>query len=439
MQFNCYAGIKQVLGERHDNSDLAFIERIESSVRFYSRGTPIVFKVARGSEMFDEDGGRYLDFMSAAGSLNYGHNDPKITEALIKYLSTNGILQTLDFATTAKAQFLRKFSEVVLEPRGLEYKVQFTGPTGANAIEAAIKLARKCTGRRSIAAFTNAYHGVSLGALALTGSLSKRLAAGVSLPDVQRLPYDGYMGDAMDTMSYIETLFRDPSSGYEPPAAFIVEVVQGEGGLQASSTGWIRSLAALAKELGSLFIVDDIQAGCGRTGKFFSFECAELTPDIVCLSKSISGTGLPMAINLIRSEVDVWRPGEHNGTFRGNSLAFVGATAALDYWQNDSFELGIQRRATTMNDCLQTIVRSSLAGLAYVVGRGMIVGLCFRAPEHAEVMRVALLRRKILTETCGARNNVLKLLPALNIPDVLLTEGLETIAIAASELKSQYC
>jgi diaminobutyrate-2-oxoglutarate transaminase len=414
--------------------DLALIEAMESQVRVYCRSAPVVFKEARGSEMFDEAGRRYIDFLSAAGSLNYGHNDPVLKQALVDYLSSDGIVQTLDFATTAKARFLRRFREVVLQPRGLDYKVQFTGPTGANAVEAAIKLARKCTGRRPIAAFTNAYHGVSLGALALTGNASKRRAAGVSLPDVLRLPYEGYLGPDVDTVAYARTLFQDPSSGYDLPAAFIVELVQGEGGLQVASPRWVRALAALARELGALLIVDDIQAGCGRTGQFFSFDSAELVPDIVCLSKSISGTGLPMAIDLIRPGLDAWEPGEHNGTFRGNNLAFEGATVALSYWADRSFERGIQMRAATLREYLERAVRTLPPDTAKVVGRGMILGLRFRVPELAEAMRAGLLRRGVIAETCGARDEVLKLLPALNIPPAVLAEGLEKLLAVAQEL-----
>jgi len=417
-----------------NEGDLALIEAMESSVRFYCRGTPIVFKKAHGSEIFDENGSRYIDFLSAAGSLNYGHNDPPLMRVLLDYLASEGVLQALDFATTAKAQFLRRFKEVVLNPRGLEYKIQFTGPTGTNAVEAAIKLARKFTGRRGVAAFTNAYHGVSLGALALTGNLSKRQASAVSLPDVLRLPFEGYMGPEFDTAAFARKLFGDPSSGYEPPAAFIVEVVQGEGGLQAASSEWIQAIAALARDLGALFIVDDIQTGCGRTGTFFSFEPSGVVPDIVCVSKSISGVGLPMAINLIRPEFDVWEPGEHNGTFRGNNLAFVGARAALTYWESDKFEAGIHSRTSAIRDALGRAAQAFPAGWARVVGRGMLTGLRFDAAEYAELMRTGLMRRGVIAETCGPHDEVLKLMPALNIPMPLLLEGLDQTVAAANEL-----
>ena len=416
---------------------MSIITSLESAVRTYCRGTPILFKKAMGSCLYDESGRRFIDFLCAAGSLNYGHNEPRIKRALLDYLASDGILQALDFATTAKSEFLRKFRDVALSPRHLQYRVQFTGPTGTNAVEAAVKLARKCTGRRPVAAFTNAYHGVSLGALALTGNRSKRTAAGVSLGDVIRLPYDGYFGADVDTAEYARRLLCDPSSGFDAPAAFIVETVQGEGGLRTATAGWLQSIAALAKELGSLLIVDDIQAGCGRTGTFFSFESLGIVPDLVCLSKSISGCGLPMALLLIRPHLDIWEPGEHNGTFRGNNLAFVGASAALDYWADRRFEQGIAARASTVRSVLDDVCSRELGGRACRVGKSLFAGIRFHQFSAAELMRVALLERGVLTETCGAHNEVLKILPALNVPESLLAEGLDKLRLAAAGLKRE--
>src|SRR5882724_5433281 len=359
------------------SSDLVIIEQHESAVRYYCRGTPVVFSHSKGSEIFDESGKRYIDFLCGAGSLNYGHNDPYIKKAVVQYLEEDGILQTLDFATSAKATFLRKFNDIILTPRNLTYKVQFTGPTGTNAVEAAIKLARKYTGRRNIVAFTNAYHGVSLGALALTGNRRKRAAAGVSLGDVIRLPYDGYFGSTAEAVQLARKLFLDPGSGFEAPAAFILETVQGEGGLNCASSDWLNEIAKLARELDSLLIVDDIQAGCGRTGTFFSFEPHNFAPDLVCISKSISGIGLPMAVVLVNPGIDVWEPGEHNGTFRGNNLAFVAASAALDYWADERFAVTVQDRSAFAYASLQDIVRSRLGDLAQVKGRGLFLGLSF--------------------------------------------------------------
>jgi diaminobutyrate-2-oxoglutarate transaminase len=407
------------------------LEAMESEVRSYCRGIPTVFTAAKGSYVYDQQGNTYIDFLAAAGSLNYGHNDPYIKAAIIDYMMHDGVVQTLDFATQAKSNFLQRFNSVILGPRKLDYKIQFTGPTGTNAVEAAIKLARKVTKRSSIAAFTNAFHGVSLGSLALTGNKSKRRASGVSLGDVIRLPYDGYLGEGVDTLDYARKLFMDPSSGIEAPAAFIVEVIQGEGGLNLASGQWMRNLAKLAKDLGSLLIVDDIQAGCGRSGTFFSFEKMDVVPDLICLSKSIGGYGLPMAIVLIKPELDQWLPGEHNGTFRGNNLAFIGATAALDYWNTPKFEEDIAIRTALITESLTELVARHFAGMAIIKGRGMFQGIAFNDPEVAESMRQKLVAKYLIAETSGPHDEVIKVMPALNIPLEALHEGLHIMHDAA--------
>jgi diaminobutyrate-2-oxoglutarate transaminase len=255
---------------------------------------------------------------------------------------------SLDLHTEAKADFLEALLDLILAPRGLDHVVQFTGPTGTNAVEAALKIARKTTGRTNVISFTNGYHGMSLGALSATGSSFHRRGAGIPLWGTSVMPYDGYLGRRVDTTDYLERVLDDPSSGVDQPAAVIVECVQGEGGLQVASAAWLRKLAAICRARGIVLIVDDIQAGCGRTGPFFSFERAGITPDIVTLSKSLSGSGMPMSIVLIRRDLDCWQPGEHNGTFRGNNLAFVTARAAIDeYWTDDVLARDTVRKGET--------------------------------------------------------------------------------------------
>ncbi|MGY2061227.1 aminotransferase class III-fold pyridoxal phosphate-dependent enzyme, partial [Nocardia gipuzkoensis] len=231
-------------------------------------------------------------------------------------------------------RLLETINTVLLDPRGLDYKVQFPGPTGANAVEAALKLARKVTGRTTILNFTNAFHGMTLGALSVTGNAAKRAGAGVPLVHVNPMPYDGYL-EGGDELAWMAKALDDNSSGVDKPAAVIVETVQGEGGVNLSRPEWLRRLSELCSARGILLIVDDVQMGCGRTGPFFSFEAAGITPDIVTLSKSIGGYGLPLALVLMRRDLDQWAPGEHNGTFRGNNPAFVTATAALEHFWSD--------------------------------------------------------------------------------------------------------
>jgi diaminobutyrate-2-oxoglutarate transaminase len=406
---------------------MTIFDTLESEVRSYSRLFPAVFERAAGSRLYDESGREYIDFFSGAGSVNYGHNHPVFKELLVDYLRRDGITHGLDMSTTAKKEFLTRFSRVILEPRELRYKVQFTGPTGANAVEAALKLARKVTGRSHVLYFYNAYHGVTLGALAVTGSAAKRRGAGVPLAHTTSVPFEGDLGE-VDTIEHLRTVLDNPSSGVDRPAAVIVETVQAEGGIRAASASWLRRLAELLRERGILLIVDDIQAGCGRTGTFFSFEPAGIVPDIVCLSKSIGGFGLPMSLVLLRPELDLWSPGEHNGTFRGNNLAFVTGAAALDYWQDDSFSDEILRKADLVRGRLGEIRARHPEVCGAPRGRGLIQGLHLRPDDLAiEVSRIAF-QRGLLLEPVGARDEILKLLPPLVIEDEELEKGLGILA-----------
>jgi diaminobutyrate-2-oxoglutarate transaminase len=275
---------------------MKIFEEIESEVRSYARSFPRVFNRAQGEYLYDEDGKQYLDFLAGAGTLNYGHNNPAFKKALLDYIEADGISHGLDLHTKAKAEFLETFNEKILKPRELEFVVQFTGPTGTNAVEAALKLARNIAGRENVISFTNGFHGVSLGSLAATGNSHHRGASGVSLSGSSRMPFDGYLGDGIDTTAYLDKVLSDSSSGIDAPAAVLVETVQGEGGINAASFEWLRNLEAVCRKHDMLLIVDDIQAGCGRTGTFFSFEEAGIKPDIVTLSKSLSGYGLPFAV-----------------------------------------------------------------------------------------------------------------------------------------------
>ncbi|MBD0322757.1 MAG: diaminobutyrate--2-oxoglutarate transaminase, partial [Aldersonia sp.] len=322
-----------------NTAETTIFETLESEVRSYCRNWPTVFESAKGAWLRDENGNEYLDFFAGAGALNYGHNNPVLKQALVDYIMSDGITHGLDMATVAKREFLETFQRNVLAPRGLDYKVQFPGPTGANSVESALKLARKVTGRESVVSFTNAFHGMTLGALSVTGNSMKRAGAGIPLVHATPMPFDNYFGGVTEDFQWFERVLDDSGSGLNRPAAVIVETVQGEGGVNVARPEWLRALAELCSRRDILLIVDDVQMGCGRTGPFFSFETAGITPDIVTLSKSISGYGLPMALTLFKPEHDLWAPGEHNGTFRGNNPAFVTARVALDqYWSDSSFE-----------------------------------------------------------------------------------------------------
>lgn len=408
-------------------------DRLESEVRSYSRSFPVVFDRARGARLFDRSGNAYLDFLAGCSTLNYGHNHAVLKDALLDYIANDGVTHGLDLYTVAKDGFLEELQATVLAPRDLDYVVQFPGPTGANAIEAALKLARKVTGRTNVVAFTNGFHGVTLGALACTGNAHHRGGAGTALGGVTRMPYDGYLGTAVDTAEYLEQVLSDPSSGIDAPAAVIVETVQGEGGLQAASFEWLRRVAAVARRHGALLIVDDIQAGIGRTGTFFSFEPAQVKPDIVTLAKSLSGYGLPMALVLIRRDLDAWQPGEHNGTFRGNCHAFVTARAALEtFWRDDRFQQAVLSKSGILGERLGAIAERYGPQTATTRGRGMMRGLDLKSGAIAGSVVKEAFERGLIIETSGPHDEVVKCLAPLTIDEADLHEGLDIIEAAVA-------
>jgi diaminobutyrate-2-oxoglutarate transaminase len=414
--------------ENFETQGASIFDRLESEVQSYARSFPEVFDRALNAHIYDRSGNSYLDFLSGAGSLNYGHNNPVLKKALIDYIERDGITHSLDLHTEAKGAFLKTFDRFILRPRKMEYVVQFTGPTGTNAVEAALKIARNITGRTNVISFTNGFHGVSLGAVSMTGNTHHRNAAGLPLGAGTAMPYDGYIGDGIDTIDLIEKMLCDKSSGLDHPAAMILETVQGEGGINVASVEWLRRAEELCRKHGILLIVDDIQAGCGRTGHFFSFEEARISPDIVTLSKSLSGYGLPFAIVLIKPEYDCWKPGEHNGTFRGNNHAFITAAKALaHYWADDTFGKFIQSLGAATGEKLSSLVRDMPDIFIAARGRGLMRGIECRSGELAAEISQEAFRRGLIIETSGADSQVLKLLPPLTISEEDLKKGLEII------------
>jgi diaminobutyrate-2-oxoglutarate transaminase len=399
---------------------------LESEVRSYSRSWPTVFDRACGSWLYGEDGTPYLDFFAGAGALNYGHNNPVLKRKLLEYIERDGITHGLDQATVAKREFLATVHEKLLKPRGLDYKVQFPGPTGTNSVESALKLVRKITGRESVISFTNAFHGMTLGSLSVTGNSMKRGGAGIPLVHATPMPYDNYFDGQLPDFLYFQRLLEDSGSGLNEPAAVIVETLQGEGGINSCRPEWLQGLAELCERHEMLLIVDDVQMGCGRTGPFFSFEEAGIAPDIVCLSKSIGGYGMPLALTLIKPEHDVWEPGEHNGTFRGNNPAFVTGTEALrHYWSDDKLTRSTVQKGERVGEVLEGL--AGRYGGAVAKGRGLARGLGFADPDSAGKIAKAAFDRKLLVETSGPDNEVVKIMPPLTISAEELDQGLQII------------
>jgi diaminobutyrate-2-oxoglutarate transaminase len=410
---------------------------LESEVRSYVRNFPVEIDKAQGAMLFDKKGNGYIDFLAGAGALNYGHNNPEIKKAVIAYLESDGIVHALDMATVAKRRFIETFDAHILEPRRLNYRFQFCGPTGTNAVEAALKLARKATGRSNVVSFTNGFHGMTLGALAVTGNnYHKQGIPGMGSSNTTFMPYCNYL-DNGGSIAFLRKHFEDASSGVEIPAAVIVETVQGEGGINVASITWLQGLRELCDAHGVILIADDVQMGCGRTGAFFSFERAGIVPDIVLLSKSISGYGLPMALVLVKPELDVhWTPGQHNGTFRGHNLAFVAATATVErYWRDEALPEAVARKSSMVSSCFGGIASAYPEKDFDVRGLGLAFGLESRAdPELAVRLRAACFAKGLITETCGSRDQTLKILPPLTIPEAQLAFGLDVIREAVAEI-----
>lgn len=412
---------------------MRIFEELESEVRSYVRSFPVIFDTAEGSYLYDEQGTRYIDFFSGAGTLNYGHNNPKINNAIVEYLQRKGIVHGLDKATTAKKKFLQAFSDTILTPRNLSYKIQFTGPTGTNAVETALKLARMVKGRSNVIAFTNGFHGLTMGSLAVTGNNFYRDESFGIRTNVDHMPFDGYFGPDVNTIDYIRRFLEDKSSGIDLPAAMIVETIQAEGGVHVASNKWLQELEHLCREFDILLIIDDIQVGNGRTGTFFSFEHAGITPDMVTLSKSIGG-GLPLAFLLLRPELDQWHPGEHTGTFRGNNLAFVAATEAMSYWEDENLAEAVSYKANIIREKLSAIVDKYPDLDAKVRGRGMIYGLEIPHIGFTGQLAKAAFEDGLVIELSGADDEVLKIIPPLVIEEEILNEGLEIIDKAVGRL-----
>ena len=409
-------------------------ENIESNVRSYCRSFPTVFTKAKGSVMTDENGKEYVDFFAGAGALNFGHNPDQINQKLIAYLQSDGVVHSMDMYTAPKREFLEYFNENILKPRGLNYKIQFAGPTGTNAVEAAIKLARKVKGRQNIFAFMGAFHGMTLGALSLTTDRCSREGAGQALANVTHIPAPD-MFPELDTIAYIERLLTDDHSGVEKPAAIVLETVQADGGINVFPAQWLVRLRELCDRHDILLVADDIQVGCGRTGTFFSFERANIVPDIVTISKSIGGCGMPLALVLFKPELDIWEPGQHTGTFRGNQLSLIAGKAGLETFVNNNMEAETKRKEKLVDEFLKNEICPLNDKITYR-GIGLIWGVDFSAfdCDMTKPLIAACFKNGLIVERVGRDNKVLKLMPPLVIEDELLLKGLEILKQSIKEI-----
>ena len=418
-------------------------DELESNVRSYIRSFPTTFDKAKGAFLYDDQGKKFIDFFAGAGTLNYGHNNPKISEALIKYLQEDGIVHGLDKATVAKEKFITAMNDIILQPRNMHYKFQFPGPTGTNAVETALKLARMVKGRSNLIAFTNGYHGLTMGSVAVTGNSFYRDEAFIDRNNVSFLPYCGFLKseacpdkcqkECYCSVHNVRRMLEDPSSGVDLPAAMILETIQGEGGVNVATVEWLREMEKICREFDILMIVDDIQVGNGRTGNFFSFEDAGIYPDMITLSKSLGG-GLPLSLLLLKPELDQWKPGEHTGTFRGNNLAFIAAVEGLSYWENDALSRAVEERSEIIRKHLMGFKEKYSQLPIEVRGKGMIFGMQIHEPGTVSQISTKAFEKGLLIETAGGNGDVLKFLPPLIIEKETLEEGFQIIDEAIAEV-----
>lgn len=409
----------------------------ESNARSYPRRIPLALKRARGIYVEDVEGRQFIDCLAGAGTLALGHNHPVVIDAIQQVIADELPLHTLDLTTPVKDQFVQDLFGLLPEALRREAKIQFCGPTGTDAVEAALKLVRTATGRSTVLAFQGGYHGMTQGALSLMGSLGPKKPLGALLASgVQFLPYPydyrcpfGLGGEAgvRANLHYLENLLNDPEAGVALPAAVIVEVVQGEGGVIPADIEWLRGLRRITEQAGVALIVDEIQSGFARTGKMFAFEHAGIVPDVVTLSKAIGGS-LPMAVTVYRDWLDTWSPGAHAGTFRGNQMAMATGSAVMKYLVEHRLCEHAEAMGQRLRGHLQRL-QQDYPQLGDIRGRGLMLGveLVDLAGTHdvlghppacrtlAPKVQRECLRRGLILELGGRHGAVVRFLPPLII------------------------
>ena len=409
-------------------------EELESNVRYYCRQWPAVFSTAHGATITTEDGTEYVDFFAGAGALSYGHNNPLLVEVALEHLRQGKILHSLDTKTVEKRRFLEAMERYVLAPRHMNMVIQTVGPTGATAVEAALQLAQRVTGHRGVVGFSGSYHGMTYRTASISASMAPR-ALVAHVKEFVALPYVAQVTE--DDLTLLDAALETTFDG-QRVCAVIIEATQGEGGARPFDPLYLRAVRERCSERGVLLIADEVQAGVGRTGSFFSFEGSGLDPDIICLSKSISGLGLPMALNLVRRELDEWTPGEFSGTFRGNNLAFATSATMLEtYWADAELEKSTEQRGALVRTSLEAIAEEYGDGTFHVRGNGLLYGLDVANTGLAASIAAAAFARQLIVETCGAGDTTVKLLPPIVIDDEVLVEGLTRLRDAVASVLSR--
>ncbi|PJN01954.1 aspartate aminotransferase family protein [Streptomyces sp. CB01201] len=424
----------------------------ESAARTYARSLPIVPVRARGLTIEGADGRRYLDCLSGAGTLALGHNHPVVLEAIRTVLDSGAPLHVLDLATPVKDAFTTELFATLPRELAENGRIQFCGPAGTDAVEAALKLVRTATGRTGMLAFTGAYHGMTAGALAVSGGARDVQVTRLPYPHNYRCPY-GIGGErgAEIAARWTENLLDDPKGGVPAPAGMIVEPVQGEGGVNPAPDAWLRRMREITARRSIPLIADEVQTGVGRTGTFWAVEHSGIVPDVMVLSKAIGGS-LPLAVIVYRDSLDAWKPGAHAGTFRGNQLAMAAGAATLAYVR----EHRLAERAAVLG----ARMLGQLQGLAAdhpcigdVRGRGLMIGVELvdperedlssgspppPAPDLAAVVQQECLRRGLIVELGGRHSSVVRLLPPLTLTDEQAVAVLDRLADALAAARAPH-
>lgn len=408
----------------------------ESNARSYPRKFPLALSKAKGSWVFDVEGNKYLDFLCGAGTLALGHNDEDVKKAMINLLESDAPLHSLDITTPTKNKFVEKILSLLPKEMQTTSKIQFCSPSGTDATDAAIKLCKTATGRGTVIAFSGAYHGMGHGALALTGNLGSKNLVQNLMPGVQFMPFPysyrcpfglGNQAGVDVACAYFERVLKDPESGITKPAAVIIEPIQGEGGVIPADIKFLQTIRRVTKELDIPMIVDEIQCGIGRTGKFFAFEHADIIPDVILSSKAIGGSQ-PMAVVIYNKKLDLWQPGAHAGTFRGNQIAMAAGTVLMDKVSKPEFLSEVTKKGQYLTEHFLKL-QEKVSIIGDIRGKGLMIGIEIINPkgkkdimghfepggEIAAMIQKKCFENKLIMEKGGRNGAVMRCLCALNV------------------------
>ncbi len=420
----------------------------EGNAIYYPKVLPFVPQTGFGATIKDVDGNTYIDFSAGVSVLNFGHSNPHVLKSAMDQMRR--LTHTLDFPTVARTDLVKRLEGIAPGSLRNNCKVVFGGPSGSDAIEASFKLAKFATKRHSVIAFSGAYHGQTTGALAATAEKKYREHYSPLGPEVHFAPYPNLYRNPFDSdnprelgrlcAGYLEDMIENPDSGVMPPAAVIIEPIQGEGGINVPPEGFVKEVEKIAKRNGIVFIADEIQSGFGRTGKWFASEHSGASPDIITMAKSLGGVGLPIAGIMYKKELDVWTPAAHVGTFRGNVVAMAGGAAAIDFAKKFRLLDHVNRVGGRALKFLVGL-KSESKYIGDVRGKGLFIGVEFvkdrdtKEPwkQICDSIQLACFKRGVIIWRGGGYGNVIRLLPPLTITEDLLTEGL---GIFAEEVKN---